>query len=166
MEERDNQAKTYSKYHLPRSKKFGRDYKICGSDKRKYPKKQSCFMCETSATTKPKVVAQLVNEMRMLMKAVIEAVTEKLSKDPNTRVATSQERQAKAGRAQGPSLLKWLLLLGHYRPYLKGKLKGNLPLAGRDMVQNRKKIDPVQEWELPQERTDLSPRKWRLHLPN
>ena len=28
------------KYHLPRSKKDGRDYKICGSDKKKYPNKQ------------------------------------------------------------------------------------------------------------------------------
>ena len=49
-------------------------------------------MCETSAATKPKVIALLVNEMRALiqeMKTVIEAVTEKLSKDPNTRVATS-----------------------------------------------------------------------------
>ena len=28
------------------------------------------------------------------------------------------------------------------------------------------KIDPAQERELPQERTDLSPWKWGLHLPN
>ena len=36
MEERkrDYQIKTYSKYHLPSSKKNGRDYKICGSDKK------------------------------------------------------------------------------------------------------------------------------------
>ena len=57
-------------------------------------KKQSCYMCETN--TKPKVVAQLINETRVLiqeMKTIIEAVTEKLSKNPNTRVATSQERQ-------------------------------------------------------------------------
>ena len=33
---------------------------------------------------------------------------------------------------------------------------------GWDMVQNRNKIDPAQERELPQERTDLSPWKWRL----
>ena len=63
--------------------------------------KESCYMCETAATTKPEVVAQLVNKMRALiqvMKTVIEAVTEKLSKDPNTRVATSRERQAKPDR--------------------------------------------------------------------
>ena len=30
------------------------------------------------------------------------------------------------------------------------------------MVQDRKKLDPAQEQELPQERTDLSPWKWRL----
>ena len=43
-------------------------------------------MCETSTTTKPEVVSQLVNEMRALIqeiKTVIEAVMEKLSKDPN-----------------------------------------------------------------------------------
>ena len=55
-------------------------------------------MCETSATTKPEVVAQLVNKMRALiqeMKTIIEAVTEKLSKDPYNRVVTSQARQEK-----------------------------------------------------------------------
>ena len=58
-------------------------------------------MCKTSAVTEPKVVAHLVNKMRALiqeMKTVIEAVPEKLSKDPNTRVASSQERQAKPAR--------------------------------------------------------------------
>ena len=51
--------KTYSKYHLPRIKKDGRHYKICRSDKKNIPttKNQSYYMCETSSTTKPKVVA-------------------------------------------------------------------------------------------------------------
>ena len=82
----DYQTKTYTKYHLPRSKKDGRDYKIHESDKNIFQ--------QTSATVKPKVVAQLVNKTRALiqeMKTVIEAVSEKLSKDP---VATSPERQA------------------------------------------------------------------------
>ena len=111
MEERkkDYQTKTYSKYHLTRSKKDGRDYNICGSDKKNIPttKKQSCYMCETSATTKPEVVAQLVNEMRVLtqeMKTIIEAVTEKLSNDPNTRIAASQERQVKSDRKRSGAL--------------------------------------------------------------
>ena len=30
-------------------------------------KKRSCYMCETSSTTKPEVVAQFVNEMRALI---------------------------------------------------------------------------------------------------
>ena len=64
---------------------------------KKYPsdKKQSGYMCETSITTKPEVVAQLIIEMRALiqeMKTITEAVTEKLSKDPNTRIVTSQKR--------------------------------------------------------------------------
>ena len=70
-------------------------------------KKQSCYTCETSATTKPEVVPQLVNEMRALiqeMKTVIEAVPGKLSKDPNTRVATSQERQEKPDRKSSGAL--------------------------------------------------------------
>ena len=66
---RDYQTKTHSKYHLSRSEKDGRNYKICGNDKKIIPttKKQSCYMCETSASTKPEVVAQLVNEMRALI---------------------------------------------------------------------------------------------------
>ena len=39
------------------------------------------------------------------MKTIIEAVTEKLSKDPNTRVATSQERQAKPDRKSSEALI-------------------------------------------------------------
>ena len=49
-------------------------------------------MCETSATTKSKVVVQLINEMRVLiqeMKTVIEAKTQ------TPEFATSQEKQAK-----------------------------------------------------------------------
>ena len=123
-------------------------------------KKQSCYICETSTTTKPEVVAQLVNKMRVLtqeIKTVIEAHTKKLSKDPNTRVATSQERQAKPDRksSEGP----------HFwgdSCHTKEKQKGIPPLTRRDMVQSRKKIDPTQERELPQERSDLNSRKWRL----
>ena len=88
-------TKTYSKYHLSRSEKDGRDYKIRESDK-KIPE-QPTKMLSSSATAEPEVVAQLVNEMRALIqeiKTVIEAVTEKLFKDPNTRVATSQDRQS------------------------------------------------------------------------
>ena len=84
--ERDYQTKTYSKYAEVTKKNIPTT------------KKQSCYTCEASATSKSKLVAQLVNEMRALiqeMKTVIEVVTEKLSKDLNTRVATSQERQAK-----------------------------------------------------------------------
>ena len=98
---RDYQTKTYLKYYLSRSESDSRDYKIHGSDK-KYPyNPQSCHMCETSTTAKPEVVAQLANEMRALIqeiKTIIEAVIEKLSKDPNTRVATSLVRQAKPDR--------------------------------------------------------------------
>ena len=64
-------------------------------------------MCETSATTKLEVAAQLVNEIRALiqeMKIIIEAVTEKLSKDPNTRVATNQERPANPDRKSSGAL--------------------------------------------------------------
>ena len=66
---KDYQTKTYSKYHLSRSKKDSRDYKICGSDKKNIPtnKKNKAVVCETSATTKPEVVAQLINEMRALI---------------------------------------------------------------------------------------------------
>ena len=69
--------------------------------------KYDAVMCETSTTTKPKVVAQLVNKMRALIqeiKIVIEAVIEKLSKDPELQQANS-DRQSQTGKAQGPSLL-------------------------------------------------------------
>ena len=63
MEERkrDYQTKTYSNYHLSRSEKDGRDCKIRGSDKKNIPTTNKVVMCKTSATTKPEVVAQLVN---------------------------------------------------------------------------------------------------------
>ena len=64
-------------------------------------------MHETSTTTKPKVVAQLVNEMKALiqeMQTIIEAITEKPFKEPNTRVTTSQERQAKPDRKRSCAL--------------------------------------------------------------
>ena len=114
-------------------------------------------MCETSATTKPEVVAQLVNEMRVLiqeMKTVIKAVAEKLSKDPNTRVVTSQERQAKPDRKSSRALTSEVTSVAGP---LQTPLQTPPPLTGRDMVKNRKEIDPTQEQELPQERADLSP---------
>ena len=67
-------------------------------------------MCETSATTKPEVIAQLVNEMRVLiqeMKTVIEAITEKLSKTQTPELQQAKrDRQSQTGRAQRPSLLR------------------------------------------------------------
>ena len=64
---------------------------------KKYPNNQQIKLSCVKQTQQQNLrwFAQLVNEMRALiqeMKTVIEAVTEKLSKDPNTRVATSQER--------------------------------------------------------------------------
>ena len=82
-------TRTYSKYHLPRSEKDVSDYKICKSDKNIPTTKNKTYLCEISATKKPKVVAQLVNEMRALiqkMKTVIEAVTEKLTKDQTPKL--------------------------------------------------------------------------------
>ena len=59
------------------------------------------------------------------IKTVIEAVTEKLSKDLNTSCNNPRDRQSQTGRAQEPSLLRWLLSLDRYRPHPKGKVKGN-----------------------------------------
>ena len=95
------------------------------------------------------------------MKTVIEAVTEKLSKDPNTRVATSQESQA--GRAQEPSLLKWLLSLGHNRPHPKGKLKGLALLPNKQGHSTKQEKNRTSSrMRTTQERKDLSSWKWRL----
>ena len=56
-------------------------------------------MCETETTTKPEVVAQLINEMMALIQEIktIRAVTEKLpaKKDTNIKIATNQEKQTK-----------------------------------------------------------------------
>ena len=101
MEEKNTRLK-HTQNITPRSKKDGRDHKICQSDK-KYPNNQSCHV-QKSATIKPEVVAQLVNKMRALiqeMKTVIGTVAEyeQLSReDPNTRVATNQERQTKLNK--------------------------------------------------------------------
>ena len=88
-------------------------------------------MCETSATTKPEVVAQLVNEMRVLiqeMKTIIEAVTEKLSKDPNTKVATSQERQSMPDKKNSGVLpSKVTSVTGPLQTLPKRKTKRNAP---------------------------------------
>ena len=66
---------------------------------KKYIPTNKAVTCETNATTILKVVAQLVNEMRALiqkMKTVKEVVTEKLSKDPNTRVCNKPRETGKA----------------------------------------------------------------------
>ena len=110
-------------------------------------------MCETSATTKPEVVAQLVNEMRMLiqkMKTITEAVIEKLSKDPNTRVATSQERQAKPNRK---SLMAFTsVLISVAKPLQtppKRETTGTPTPDGQGHGTKQEKIDPAQEREVP-----------------
>ena len=86
--------------------------------------KQSCHMCETSATTKPKVGAQLVNKRRALnqeMKTIIEGVTEPPTPPPpppppHTHThpktetpelqQTKRDRQSQTGRVHRPSLLR------------------------------------------------------------
>ena len=130
---------------------------------KKYPnhQKNKIIMCETRATTKPKVIAQLVNEMKALIqevKTIIEAVTEKLSKDPNTKVATSQERQAKPDRKSSRALTsKVTSIAGLLQTPPKRKTKGGPPpLDGQGHgTKQEKKIDPAQDKKLPQERTDL-----------
>ena len=127
MEERkrDYQTKTYSKYHLSRSEKDVRNYKIRGSDKKS---QQTKLACKTNAATKLKVVAQVVNKMRALiqeMKTVIEAVTEKLSKDLNTRVATSREGQAKPDKKSSGALTSVVIsVAGALQTTPKRKTKG------------------------------------------
>ena len=89
--------------------------------------KNKAVMCETSKTTQPEVVAQLVNKMRVLiqeMKTIIIAVTWKTLKRPKYQSICNKPRKTVTGRAQGTSLLRWLLSLAHYRSYLKGKLQG------------------------------------------
>ena len=130
-------------------------------------KKQSCYTYKTNKATKHLVVAQLVNKMRALiqqMKTVREPVTENLSKDSNTRVATTQKRQTKPDRKSSEALTsEGIFVAGPLQTPPKRKAKGTPPqLMGWNMVQNRKKIDPAQERELSQEKTDLSPWKRRL----
>ena len=115
-------------------------------------------MCETSATTKPVMVAQLVNEMRALIQEM-KTVTEKLSKDPNTRVLTSQERQAKPDRkSPGAFTSAVTSVAGILQTPPKRKTKEKPPTDGQGHGTKQEKIDPAQERELPQE----SPWKWRL----
>ncbi len=58
-------------------------------------------MCEIGTTTKPEVVAQLVNKMKALIqeiKTIIRAVTENkppAKKDTNIEIATNKEKQTK-----------------------------------------------------------------------
>ena len=113
-------------------------------------------MCETCATIKPEVVAQLVNEMRAQiqeMKTIIESVTEKLSKDPNTRVATSQERRAKPNRKSSWTLSSKVISITE-------PLKiPPLDEQGHGTKRWGAGIGPAQEQGLLQERIDLSPWK-------
>ena len=57
--------------------------------------KENYHMCKTETTTKPEVVAQLVNEMKVLIqeiKTIIRAVTENkppAKKDTNIEIATN-----------------------------------------------------------------------------
>ena len=75
------------------------------------------------------------------MKTIIEAVTEKLSKDPNTRVATSHERQAKPDKKSSEALTSEVTsVTGSLQTPPKRKTKGTPhPPMSRDIVQNRKK---------------------------
>ena len=165
---KDYQTKTYSKYHLPRSKKDGRDYKICGSDKKiSHQPKKIAVMCEISATTKPEVVAQLVNEMRALiqeMKTVIEAVTGKLSPKTQTGVATNQGKQAKPDRKNSGALTSGVTsVAGPLQTPPKRKTKGKPPRDGQRHGTKQEKIDSAHEQELPQA---LNPLNRGFHLPN
>ena len=127
--------------------------------KKNIPTNKTVICMKQAQPQNPELVAQFVNEMRELIqevKTIIEAVTEKLSKDPNTRVATSLERQAdrKCSEALTSEVTS---VAGPLQTSPKKETTGNLPpLTGEDMVQNRKKIDPDQEQELPQKRANLS----------
>ena len=63
--------------------------------------KENYHTCETETTTKPEVVAQLVNEMKALIqeiKTIIRAITENkppAKKDTNIEIATKKEKQTK-----------------------------------------------------------------------
>ena len=90
MEERkrDYQIKT------PRSKKDSRDHKIHGSDKKiSQQPTNKAVMWETSATTKPEMVAQLVSEMRAL-----KMKTEEQSLKNSPKTQTPESQQAKRDR--------------------------------------------------------------------
>ena len=106
-------------------------------------------MCEISTTTKPEVVAYFVNKMRALiqqMKTVIEAFTEKLSKDPNTRIATSQERQAKPDRKSSEALTSEVIsVVGPLQTPPKRKTEGKPSSDGQGHGTKQGKIDPAQE---------------------
>ena len=124
-------------------------------------------MCETSVTTKPESVAQLVNEMRVLiqeMKTIIEAVTEKLSKDPNTKATTSQERQAKPYRKSSRVLTSEVTsVVGPLQTPPKRKTKG---IPSPDGQEHSTK----QEKNRSNSRTRTTPRKdrfnpWKQKLP-
>ena len=155
---RDYQTKTYSKYPLPKRKKDGRDYKICRSDEKIFQQpKNKAVMCKTSAATKPEVVAQLVNKMRALiqeMKTTIGAVT---GNSPNTRVATSQEKQAKPDSKNPRALTSEVTsVAGPLQTPSKMKTKGNpLLLDGQGHGTKQRKIDP---------RMRTTPRKDRFEL--
>ena len=72
------------------------------------------------------------------MKTVIEAVTKKISKDPNTRVATSQERQAKPdGKSSGALTSEVTFVTGPLQTPPKKETTGPSSSDRQGMVQNR-----------------------------
>ena len=90
------------------------------------------------------------------MKTVIEAVIEKLSKDPNTRVETSQERRAKPDRNSSGGLTSEVTsVAGPLQTPPKRKTKGKPPPDGQA---HRSK----QQKNTSSSRTRTTPRKNRF----
>ena len=87
--------------------------------------------------------------MRVLiqeMKTIIEAVTEKLSKDPNTRVATGQERQAKPDRNSSEALTSEVTsVAGPQQTAPKRKTKGTWYKTEKKLIQLKNKNYPKKE---------------------
>ena len=80
------------------------------------------------------------------MKTVREAITEKLSKDPNTKVATSQERQANPDRKSSGALTSEVTSVTEP---LQTPPKRETTRKSRLTDTKQEKIDPDQERELP-----------------
>ena len=128
--ERDYQTKTYSKYHSSRNEKDGRDCKICGSDQKKYPNNQKtklsyvwnkcnhktrggCPACKQNESSDP-------GDENRHGSSYWKTLQRPKHQSCNKPWETSKARQEELD----PSLLSWVLSLGHYRPHPKGKLKG------------------------------------------